>query len=309
MDGSGIGARFRSNTSICSAAISSKMMPVSPLRYPGGKGKLSDFFAGLVKTNHLEGGVYAEPFAGGAAVGVHLLLNGLVSRIVINDLDPSIWAFWRAALEYTDEFVDAIMRTPLTVTEWRRQRNIQRDVQSGTFELGFSTFYLNRTNRSGVLNGGPIGGVEQDGTYKLDARFNREALAGRIRRIADRSEQIETHNLDAEDFIQCVLPKLPEENTLVYFDPPYYVKGRALYMSYYDHEDHERLSRAIVSVPHFWCVSYDDVPEVQALYSGHKTRRFQLEYSAHSRRKGAEMMVLSERLRMPQKIRLPSQAG
>jgi DNA adenine methylase len=285
------------------------MVPVSPLRYPGGKGKLSDFFVGLVRANDLEGGAYVEAFAGGAAVGVHLLLQGLVSRVVINDLDRSLWAFWKAVLDRTEEFVDATMSTPLTITEWKRQRNLQRDPQSTVFDLGFSTFYLNRTNHSGVLNGGPIGGLGQDGKYKLNARFNRRALVDRVRSIGERSDQIELHNLDAEEFIKCVLPRLPRDDTLVYFDPPYYTKGRNLYMTYYDHEDHRRLSQAIASVPHLWCVSYDDVPEVHAFYRGHKIRRFQLDYSAHCRRKGAEMMVFSDRLRVPGNVRLPSQVN
>lgn len=292
-----------------STTVPPQVIPASPLRYPGGKGKLAPFFASLVKTNHLDGGTYVEPFAGGAAVGIRLLLDDVVSKIIINDLDPSIWSFWKSVLERTEEFVDAILKTPLTVAEWKRQRSIQRDSESEMFELGFSTFYLNRTNRSGVLNGGPIGGMDQSGTYKIDARFNRDALAARIRRIADRSEQIDVHNLDAEDFIRCVLSSLPVDNTLVYFDPPYFAKGRDLYMSYYDDDNHNSLMRAIISIPHLWCVSYDDVPEARALYSGHKIRGFKLGYCAHTCREGSEMMVLSRNLKMPRDIRLPSQTS
>jgi len=287
--------------------MSSKMQPNSPLRYPGGKGKLSNFFAELMKTNGLNNGIYVEPFAGGAAVAVSLLLEGAARKIVINDLDKSIWAFWRTLLDRTEELVEATMSAPLTVDEWMRQKKILQGDNSSVFDLGFATFFMNRTNRSGTLNAG--GGLDQQGRYKIDARFNRDGLSDRIRRIAEKSEQIEVHNLDAEDFVQRVLLRLPRDETLAYFDPPYYVKGRALYMNYYHPEDHRSLSRAIKALPYFWCVSYDDVPEARALYSHHRIRRYQLDYCAHSRRKGAEMMVFSRRIRLPLRMRLPSQVS
>jgi len=282
------------------------MPPVSPLRYPGGKGKLSGFFQELVKANKLENGIYVEAFAGGAAVAMGLLLDGMVRKVVINDLDRSVWAFWRALVDRTEEFVDATMRTPLTVDEWTRQREINRDPDSSVFDLGFSTFYLNRTNRSGVLKGGIIGGLDQKGKYKMDARFYRKTLVERMRLIGDRHDQIEIHNLDAEELIHRVLPHLPKDETLVFFDPPYYGKGRALYMSHYDSKDHRSLSRAIIALPHYWCVTYDDIPQAHRLYSGHRIHRFRLDYCAHTRKRGAEMMVFSSRLRKPRIVRLPS---
>jgi DNA adenine methylase len=281
------------------------MVPSSPLRYPGGKGRLLDFFSGIVNANKLRGGVYVEAFAGGAAIGTGLLLNGIVERVVINDLDRSVWAFWKAILEYPERFVDAVSTTPLTIDEWMRQKKIQSAPDPSIFELGFSTFFLNRTNRSGVMNAGVIGGLDQEGDYKLDARFNREALTQRIRSIAEMSDKIDIHNLDAEEFIKEILPTFPTDKTLVYFDPPYYVNGKKLYMNYYENEDHQRLSEVIEAIPHFWCVSYDDVKEVRRLYSSHRIIPFQLSYCAHSIRMGKEIMIFSDEMKIPRKPKLP----
>ena len=62
----------------------------------------------------------------------------------------------------------------ITPAERKRQKKIYaQGLEAGTLGLGFSTFFLNRTNHSGILNGGMIGGKAQTGDWKLDARFNR----------------------------------------------------------------------------------------------------------------------------------------
>lgn len=65
----------------------------SPLRYPGGKGKVADYFKQIFRDNSLYDGVYVEPYAGGASVALSLLFNEYVSKIIINDIDRSIFAF------------------------------------------------------------------------------------------------------------------------------------------------------------------------------------------------------------------------
>ena len=160
---------------------------LSPLRYPGGKAALSGFLAETIKINDLVGCSYYEPFAGGAGAALKLLAVGVVSEVHLNDLDPRIFAFWKAALNETDRFIEAILSVPVSVDEWHRQREICRAASaSKPFELGFATFFLNRCNRSGVISGAaPIGGYHQSGNWKIDARFNRTRLADRIRGIAD----------------------------------------------------------------------------------------------------------------------------
>lgn len=269
-------------------------MIYSPLRYPGGKGKLAPFMKMLVeKTNH-KGGTYIEPFAGGAGIALDLLENNVVSQIVINDLDKGIYSFWRAALSETNRFVEAIHETSVTVEEWRRQREILLHADNRySFELGFATFYLNRTNRSGIINGGIIGGITQTGNWKLDARFNKENLIGRILKIAEKKECIHLYNKDVSSLIKNYLPKY-EKNAFVYFDPPYFKKGKQLYLNFFNNKDHVRIEKMIrESVNCDWVITYDDVPEIADIYANHELRRFDLHYSLAQKRHASEIIIFS----------------
>lgn len=279
----------------------------SPLRYPGGKGRLASFFSQLITANGLEGGNYVEPYAGGAGVAISLLLEGKVETIAINDVYRPVHAFWRAVLDHPDEMARLIRETPLTVEEWKKQKKVQKDQGASTLELGFSTFYLNRTNRSGILDGGPIGGLEQTGRFKMDARFNREGLAGRVERISNLSDHILLYDIDAETFIRESLLDYFEDRTLVYLDPPYYRQGRYLYMNYYGHFDHRRISEALDELPHRWVVSYDNVPVIKDFYRPYRRREFCLDYSAYERRKGSEVMFFSDNITLPEELKLPGQ--
>ena len=204
----------------------------SPLRYPGGKGKLGPFMELLIRQTGHVGGTYVEPFAGGAGIALELLEKGIVNDIVINDLDKGIYSFWRAILTETNRFVNDIRNVELTIDEWDRQRRIIDDCSRYSYELGFATFYLNRTNRSGIIKGGVIGGIEQTSNWRMDARFNREALINRIVKVASRKKYIHLYNKDVSSFVQNYLPKY-QQNAFVYFDPPYFGKGKQLYLNFF----------------------------------------------------------------------------
>jgi len=272
---------------------------LTPLRYPGGKSHLAPFFGDLIQRNELADGAYVEPYAGGAGVGVSLLLGEYVDSVWINDLDPAVWAFWQSVLSDDGELRRRIETTPLTVAEWRRQKTIyRRGPAAGIVSLGFAFFYLNRTNRSGILDGGVIGGKEQKGEWKIDARFNRDDLSDRVRRIARYGARLHVHNQDALAFLDTVLHRLPPR-TLVYVDPPYYSKGRHLYANYYTPDDHGTIARAVKKLTKPWVVSYDDLPQTRRLYAGHVTRRYGLAYSAREQRRGKEVMFFSHHLKIP----------
>lgn len=273
----------------------------SPLRYPGGKGRVADFFKRIFRANDLCDGVYIEPYAGGASVGLSLLMNEYASTIVINDIDPAIYAFWHAVLKKTDQLCDLILSTPVSVGTWDQQKRIQiAGDASNLLRLGFSTFFLNRTNRSGILSGGIIGGRSQDGEWKIDARYNKETLVGRIRRIAEYKDRIDLHNSDAVRLLRRLRKKLPS-NSLFYFDPPYYVQGKNLYLNYYSKSDHSTIAQEISCIAsQKWVVTYDDVDPIRALYTSYRSEKFSLGYSAGSdRRSGQEIMVFSNQLSVP----------
>jgi DNA adenine methylase len=167
-------------------------------------------------------------------------------------------------------------------------------------DLGFSTFYLNRCNRSGVLSAGVIGGLQQRGRWRIDARFPRNELIRRVEAIADYRDAILPSNQDAEAFMRGKLRQLSESRTLVYCDPPYFERSQRLYPHSYDRADHERLAETIqTEVEHHWLVSYDGTPELMALYEARQMFVYSLQYSATRAYKGDEVFIFSDSLAIP----------
>ncbi len=275
---------------------------VSPLRYPGGKGKLCPLLQQIVYANGLQGGIYAEPYAGGASSALQLLFLGHVSTALINDADYRIYSFWNAVLNQTTRLKNAIHRTPITVDEWRNQKAIYKSSNKHSqFKTGFASFYLNRCNRSGIIaTGGPIGGIAQNGNWKIDARFNKDSLIARIEEIADHKESIKISNLDALDFLAASSKEYANEDFFAYLDPPYFVKGSQLYLNHYKPEDHAKVSDYLRDKADFpWVLTYDDAPEIRALYRDMTCRSFSLHYSAHSSKKGKEVLIAPPTVALP----------
>lgn len=279
----------------------------TPLRYPGGKQKLAPFIVEILRTNDLVGGQYAEPYAGGAGVALELLLDNLVSKIHLNDSSKQIYSFWRSVLSHTEELCRMISRASLTVEEWKLRREIVRNPNGySQLEVGYSAFYLNRCNRSGVLSGGLIGGLAQTGEWKMDARFSRNELIRRIEVIASRKSAIVLKNWDAEKFMQEHIPTLPQE-TLVYCDPPYFEKASRLYLNSYGESDHDRIADVIQSqLPRKWVVSYDSAPQILEYYKQRRSFLYDLQYNASRVYKGREVFVFSDDLILPDSSILPS---
>jgi len=272
----------------------------SPLRYPGGKKKLASYITKAIIENGVQGGTYVEPFAGGASVALHLLFMEHVNNIIINDIDPSIYSFWYAVLNETDRLCKLIFDTPITLKEWNKQKAIQKEKNNADFlVLGFSTFFLNRTNRSGIISGGIIGGKEQSGKWKMDVRFNKVDLIKRIQKIALYNSRIKLHNKDAIDFVNAIRPEL-NHRTLIYFDPPYYNQGAALYANHYTHADHEELSSFIQELQCKWILTYDYIPNILELYRDVEKRLLTLSYTVARKMKGSEMIAFSNHFTVPE---------
>ena len=276
----------------------------SPLRYPGGKSCLYPLVSKILKENRLERRHYAEPFAGGCGLALLLLFEGHVSDIHINDVDPSIWAFWKSVLDHPQELIYLIRKTPVTIAEWCAQREIHLSMdEDDPVALGFATFFLNRTNRSGIIKAaGAIGGQDQSGPYKIDCRFNREELEKRVKRIAKYRSLIHLSRRDALAFIKETSTSLP--NTTFYcIDPPYFSKGQSLYTSFYDPEDHAILANKILSLDNPWVVTYDNAPAISKLYKTRRQYEFDINYSVETKRLGTELLIAAKGLRLPADIR------
>ena len=249
----------------------------TPLRYPGGKQRLGGFFAELLRRNNLTGSQYLEPFAGGAGVGLYLLRRGLVDSICLNDADRAIYAFWFAVARRNGALRKLIERTPISVAEWDRQKDVQRNKSTAPLlELGFSTLFLNRTNRSGILRAGMVGGREQKGEWRLYARFDKAAMVARIAALYPYVSRISISCLDAVEFLASTVGGSPRKK-FVYLDPPYFVKGTDLYLNRYTADDHLSLATFIKNkVSCSWVITYDDVPQVRKLYAKYRKRSFLL---------------------------------
>ena len=269
----------------------------SPLRYPGGKSQLSKFIQHTIKFNDIKNVTYCEAFCGGSGVAMALLFNQTITHAILNDLDPAIFSIWNAILTETDRFTNAIQNIPITLNEWHHQKNIYIDLKniSGySFDLALAAFFLNRTNRSGIIEGGPIGGYKQDSKYKLNCRFNVQNLINKINKIASYRNQITLYNMDGIQFIQNIITPMPDNNLFIFCDPPYYNQGENLYKNSLDDTYHQNLSYSIQQLNHkYWIVTYDDVTRIRNLYDFTNGQKYDIRYSANAKRKETELLFCS----------------
>ncbi|HEL0000474.1 TPA: DNA adenine methylase [Streptococcus equi subsp. zooepidemicus] len=275
------------------------MKNISPLRYPGGKSQVYNYVRELVVANNTT--TYIEPYMGGMGIALKLLLNHDVQKIMVNDYDKAIYAFWYSVLNYTEQLIDKIETTPITIEEWKEQRDIQnnKDNCDDLLSLGFSTLFLNRTNRSGIIKAGVIGGLKQDGDYKLDCRFNKEKIVEKIILIASMKKRIKLYNMDAEKFIRLNISRT--KSSFTFFDPPYYLKGPGLYTNFYNHENHLSLAKTIKK--HMsnkkWILTYDVSAEIFKMYNDFRNEKYYLNYSVTKPSKGIEYIFYSNQLVIP----------
>lgn len=280
---------------------------LSPLRYPGGKAGLAPFLTDVLDLNGLRGVDYFEPYAGGAGAALGLLADGVVSHIFINDADWRIYAFWKTVLDNSEWFVEKIIASRLDLDEWRIHRDVclnpaGHDVR----DVGFSAFYMNRCNHSGVLNGGPIGGYEQKGEWRINVRFTKPSLVERVLEISKVRDCISVSNDDAVDFLKLKLPKgNGRKRAFVYLDPPYVIKGQRLYLNSYEPGDHGEIARYMSAqriLP--WVMSYDDAILVRDLYKRQQIGFLPINYSLQEKRSAEELIIAPHHLRLPRTLRI-----
>ena len=269
----------------------------SPLRYPGGKSRFASQLLQSIEDVFGQHGevVLVEPYAGGAGASLALLFAGKVERIIINDLNKAIYTFWKIAIEDTDYLINKIKRTDVTIEEWRKQKNIYVS-HVDERRLAFAALFLNRTNRSGIMNGGPIGGMRQLGKWKIDARFTKKTIIKRLERIKHFSDKIEVCNLDGIDFLKQLEQRENLNRYFVFLDPPYFQKGRSLYMNHYNEKEHKSLSQFLVKSSFAnWIMTYDNVPYINDLYRRLPIRNFSIQHNAYKSKLGREIMVSSRK--------------
>lgn len=271
---------------------------LTPLRYPGGKSSIYGLVNKIIEDNNINDFTYVEPYAGGFGLGIKLLLDGTANRVIINELDYSIYSFWYSVVNHTVALCELIYNTPITIEEWHIQKHIFENPNLfSVLQVGFSTLFLNRCNRSGILKAGPIGGFNQNGNYLIDCRFNKDTIINRIQAIAEHRDRIEIYNLDAIDLIENHLINR-NDNLFINFDPPYVSQGSGLYINYYVENDHIELSNVIRDNLNnvFWMITYDDHPLIHQCYEEYQITNFKLNYSAQTKRVGTELLILNNNL-------------
>ncbi|WPC08790.1 DNA adenine methylase [Globicatella sp. PHS-GS-PNBC-21-1553] len=270
----------------------------SPLRYPGGKTQLSKFLTNLIELNYMTDVIYCEPFSGGFGAGLDLLSSGHASKVIINDIDLGIYSVWFAILNDYEIFINLVKTVPVTIEEWYHQKEIYNALINTNFysiELAFATFFLNRTNISGIIQGGPIGGRNQKSKYLIDCRYNKENLIKKIKWINSHKSKIILLNYEANELIQKVLLKIDKDKLFTFFDPPYYKQGKNLYTNFFNHENHLELKQCIELMGYFkWIVTYDNEENIEQIYSDFPSLRYQIRYSANRVRKETELLFHSK---------------
>ncbi|MBB1069228.1 DNA adenine methylase [Limosilactobacillus sp. RRLNB_1_1] len=285
----------------------------SPFRYPGGKTQLYRFVSNLLETNKING-TYVEPFAGGAGVAIRLLYNSKVKKSWINDYDTSIYSVWYYILEKPQELINLIEKVPfdyktghsvnkqVSIDFWKKQHNyyINNKERGKSLSLAFATLFLNRTNRSGIINGGPVGGYEQTNATQIYARFNKQSLIKKIKKIHDYKDRIILTNYDANDLIPILQKELDSKNSFIFFDPPYFKQGSGLYFTSFDAEGHKTLAKKIMNMTNnYWITTYDvDSHIVDYFKNNKKNYSYELKYSANNKRRGkaSELLFASPNL-------------
>nr|WP_301003537.1 DNA adenine methylase [Arsukibacterium sp.] len=270
---------------------------MSPFRYPGGKGKLSKFLALFLTSNDLKGTKFVEPFCGGAGGSLPLLEAGIISKLILNDANPFIAEFWQSAINHTASLTKEIRKVNVNLKSWHKYRDIfEGNVDSSDLDKALSVFFLNRTNRSGILHAGPIGGQAQNGNYLIDCRFNKVDLIQRIENIAKLRRNIVVKSEDASSLVF----KLDKENCFIYADPPYVKEGKNIYKKYcFNSYQHTAFSNAIKHQNNPWLISYDDDPLVHELYAKSGINVIELSYVMNKARVGRELLIASSTMKMP----------
>ena len=259
----------------------------TPLRYPGGKSALAEFVWHTIELNGFTEIPYCEPFAGGAGVAMNLLLQGKVKSVILNDLDTGIYSIWYAIFNDTEWLIEAINNTEITLAVREQKKKVYNELKDSygySRDLAFATFFLNRVNYSGILTGGPIGGLEQKGKYKLDCRFNKESLIDKIKEIAKYRDNVQLFHMDAIELLKN------QSNIFVFADPPYWQAGDMLYEA---SVEHSKLAKVLCeSKDIHWIATYDNNINVANIYEeyGAHSKLFELQYSASRKRKELECM-------------------
>lgn len=278
--------------------MSSGTALISPLRYPGGKQALLDYFQVFMKANGLVRPHLFEPYAGGASIALGLLSRGLISGATLVERDPLIYAFWKCVKRHPALLCARIWDLEINMSTWRRFRSMLADDALKKFDLvdlAIAGLFFNRTNFSGIIGANPIGGIGQSSKYAIDCRFNKYGIVNRIEAISKFTDNLTICHGDAISFLKRnrnrILALHELKKAIIYVDPPYYMQGRKLYRYHFIDRQHQRLADYLNACGLPWLASYDNHPFICDLFSKNKSVPIFLKYTVKINREADELLI------------------
>lgn len=224
---------------------------------------------------------YYEPFFGSGSIGFKVLEElDTDRRVSISDIDPGIVSLWKAVHESPDELCSRIKSFTPNVDDFYSFQETDGTDKSLTVENGFKKLALHQMSYSGLgaKAGGPIGGREQRGAYKIDCRYNVPTLTKNIGKLHTLMSRFKDLTIECKPVFSS-LESIQRANSIVYLDPPYYVQGGALYANNMNVFEHQELAKRLNAAEYEWVLSYDDVEPIRQLYSWAKVTNLEAIYT------------------------------
>ena len=268
---------------------------VTPLRYPGGKTWLLDYVKAFARFHKLSSTTIVEPYGGSASISVGLIRSQLVTDATVCERDPLIVAFWNVAIHRNEELIEYLSSLEINMETWyglRRYLDLEKTNLQNELEAAGAFLFFNRTNYSGIIKGGPLGGKKQLSKYKLNCRFNKGRIADKIRSLKALEDKLKIIQIDGLEYMKNHALQSPD-NVFFYVDPPYYGAGKDLYRFYFTDFDHQQLSAFLTGTEIPWLLSYDDAEFIRNLYQKKSNLPVYTDYQSGHLRRGVKELLIS----------------
>ena len=233
---------------------------VSLLRWPGGKSKFVGQLLSYCNPDKMEN--FVEPFAGGASVGLSLLLAGKVKELFLNDIDFGVYSLFQLIKDMPEVLIDRIRRFVPTKEAYYRARQRVNENYFGLdmVDAAWNLLIVNRLAFSGITKANCMSEPE--------SRWSAHTLIKRIENIHRVNTHIHVSCMDACGLIEEMYWR---PNTTIFIDPPYKIKGKNLYVNYYTDKNHYELSNLLEDLYRGMpgadmLITYDDCEFIKEIY-------------------------------------------
>jgi len=262
-------------------------------RYPGGKAKLQQKI--IPKLGNIANLEYREPFFGGGSIGI-AVLDQRPASVWINDFDDGIAALWQSVIYYPALLKEQIRQLKPSVAAFDQIKSELSskvpscDSADQIANFGLKKLAIHQLSYSGLGTkaGGPLGGKHQRSKYKIDSRWSPNYMCAQIDLIHAKFAGLEVC-CTSVDFMALI--EDTSRRAIVFLDPPYWEKGSSLYQHAFSDADHQRLADALRVTEHHWVLTYDDCPQIRALYNWATIEVLEVKYSIAGSHTKNELLI------------------